>query len=99
MGRAVTSIDVVVGNPSGLHARPAALFAREAARFPCEITVANLDGTGNAVNAKSILMLMTIGVSSGHRIRVTADGEQETEAIAALQALVASGLGETAPPV
>jgi phosphotransferase system HPr (HPr) family protein len=95
----VISIDLVVSNPSGLHARPAALFAREAARFPCEISVANLDGTANAVDAKSILMLMTIGVSSGHRIRVTADGVEEAQAIAALQALVASGLGETAPPL
>jgi phosphotransferase system HPr (HPr) family protein len=95
----VTSIDLVVSNPSGLHARPAALFAREAARFSCEITVANLDGPANAVNAKSILMLMTIGVSSGHRIRVTADGAEEAQAVAALQALVASGLGETAPPL
>lgn len=88
------SIELVIANPSGLHARPAALFVQEAARFPCSITVANLDRAGKAVDAKSILMLMTIGISHGHRIRIIADGQLENEALAALEALVTSGLGE-----
>lgn len=90
----MTSVDLVISNPSGLHARPAALFVEEAAMYPCAITVQNLDRGTQPVNAKSILMLMTVGVSHGQRIRVSAHGEREAEAIAALENLVASGLGE-----
>lgn len=90
------SIEVVVGNPSGLHARPAALFTEKAAEFVARVTVENLDRGKGPVDAKSMLMLLTAGVSRDHRIRLTADGPDEDAAIAALVGLIESGLGE--PP-
>jgi phosphotransferase system HPr (HPr) family protein len=90
------SIEVVVGNPSGLHARPAALFTAKAAEFTARVTVENLDRGKGPVDAKSMLMLLTAGVSRDHRIRLTADGPDEDAAIAALAELIESGLGE--PP-
>jgi len=90
------STELVVRNPSGLHARPATLFTQKAAEFEARITVQNLDRDKGPVDAKSILMLLTAGVSRDHRIRLTADGTDEEMAIQALTELVESGLGE--PP-
>jgi phosphotransferase system HPr (HPr) family protein len=88
------SVEVVVRNPSGLHARPAALFTRTAGGFTSRITVENLDrGTGPA-DVKSMLMLLAAGVSRDQRIRLTAEGADEDSAIDALVQLIESGLGE-----
>jgi phosphocarrier protein len=81
-------------NPTGLHARPATLFVDTAKRFTCAIRVENLTRPGRNVDAKSILSLLTLGVSQGHTIRVRCVGADEAAAISALSALVASGLGE-----
>ena len=89
------TVEIVVPNPSGIHARPAALFVQTAARFASRVTIENLDRGGRPVNAKSLLMVLSAGVSSGHRIRITGDGPDETEAVSTLEAAVASGLGET----
>jgi len=88
------SVEVVITNPSGLHARPAALFTRAAGRFGARITVENLDRGSGPVDAKSILLLLTAGVSHGHRIRITATGADETEAIQTLAEMLREGLGE-----
>jgi phosphotransferase system HPr (HPr) family protein len=91
---AMRTVEVVVTNPSGLHARPATLFTRMAGEFEARITVENLDRGKGPVDAKSILMLLTAGVSRDHRIRLAADGADEDAAIEALTGLIESGLGE-----
>ena len=88
------SVDLVMSNPSGLHARPATLFTEAAASFASQITVENRSRGKGPVDAKSTLLLLTAGVSRGHEIRLVADGPDEDEAIDALVALVDSGLGE-----
>jgi phosphotransferase system HPr (HPr) family protein len=88
------SIELAVRNPSGLHARPATLFTQAAAAFTARVTVENLDRGKGPVDGKSILLLLTAGVSSGHRIRLAADGPDEDAAIGALAELIESGLGE-----
>jgi phosphocarrier protein FPr len=88
------SAEVTVRNPTGLHARPATVFVETAGRFASSITVENLDRGSPAVDAKSILFVLTAGVQQGHRIRLSADGPDEEEALGALAAAVASGLGE-----
>jgi phosphotransferase system HPr (HPr) family protein len=88
------TIELTVGNPSGLHARPAALFVRNAATFTSRITVENLDRASAPADAKSILMVLSAGVSRGHRIRITVEGPDEDAAIEALEAFVADGMGE-----
>jgi phosphotransferase system HPr (HPr) family protein len=86
--------DVTVRNPSGLHARPAALFVRTAAGFGSRITLENLDRASAPVDAKSMISIMQSAVGTGHTIRLTAEGPDEDEAIEALEAFVASGAGE-----
>ncbi len=88
------TVEIVVRNASGLHARPATLFVQAAARFASRITLENLDRGGRPVYAKSLLLVLTAGVSSGHRIRIAADGPDEADAVAGLEAAIAAGLGE-----
>ena len=88
------SVEIVLRNPSGLHARPATLFTEAAARFTAKIAVENLTRGKGPVDAKSMLMLLTAGVSKGHRIRVVAEGPDEDAAIDSLVGLIESGLGE-----
>jgi phosphotransferase system HPr (HPr) family protein len=89
------STEQTVRNPSGLHARPAAMFVKTAASFGSRITLENLDRGTAPIDAKSIIAVMSSGVSTGQRVRVTADGPDEDAAIATLEAFIASGLGET----
>ena len=89
-----TELELDVRNPSGLHARPAAVFVKAAAAFASDIRVANLTTGSREVTAKSIIGVLGLGVQPGHRIRVRIDGADESHAAAALRALVESGLEE-----
>lgn len=89
------NVILTVLNPSGLHARPAALFVKSAAAFAADVKVTNLTrDPGRAASAKSLLALLTLGVSSGHRIRLEADGPDADDAVTTLKELVEAGLGE-----
>jgi phosphotransferase system HPr (HPr) family protein len=94
----MSSARLTVRNPSGIHARPAAQFVKTAGRFRSRITVENLTRGRGPVDAKSILGLLPLGVSQGHEIVVTADGDDAEEAIAAISEAVESGLGEPIAP-
>jgi phosphotransferase system HPr (HPr) family protein len=83
-----------VHNKSGLHARPAAMFVRAAAAFRSTISVQNLTRESKSANAKSLIAVLGCGVEHGHRILISADGEDEVTAIEALQGLAESGFGE-----
>lgn len=92
-------VELQVRNPSGLHARPAATFVKTAARFSADVRVVNLDrDASRAVNAKSIIAILGIGVSAGHRIHLVADGADAERAISTLTRLIEDGLGEAADP-
>jgi phosphocarrier protein len=70
------------------------LFTEAASNFASTVTVENLTNGKGPVDAKSILLLLTAGVSSGHRIRIAASGADEDAAVEALARLVEGGLGE-----
>ncbi|MCM3037729.1 HPr family phosphocarrier protein [Bacillus pumilus] len=72
---------VTIQLKTGLQARPAALFVQEANRFGAEIF---LEKDGKRVNAKSIMGLMSLAISSGVTVKLIADGADEQEAIDAL---------------
>lgn len=74
-----------ITNPTGLHARPAALFVEAAKQHQSTITVANGQKKGNA---KSITGLLLLGISQGTTITVEADGPDEEAAVAALRAVL-----------
>ena len=85
-------VTLAVKNKVGLHARPASLFVNAAKKFKSEITVSKAETT---VNAKSILSILTLGVNQGTVIVIKANGEDEGQAVKALQALVETNFGET----
>lgn len=60
----------------GIHARPAGIFVKEAAAFPCKVTIAKGD---KEVDAKRIFGVMGLGVKCGEEITIRTDGEQEEE--------------------
>jgi len=84
------TIALKVTNDVGLHARPAAEFVKLAAQFKSRIMVRNLSRASNPVDAKSILSILVLGVEKGHEIELTSEGEDEVQAMQALQALVES---------
>ncbi|WP_185183993.1 HPr family phosphocarrier protein [Bacillus subtilis] len=70
---------------TGLQARPAALFVQEANRFTSDVF---LEKDGKKVNAKSIMGLMSLAVSTGTEVTLIAQGEDEQEALEKLAAYV-----------
>ena len=76
---------VVVRLKTGLHARPAALFVQEANKFSSEIFV---EKDEKRVNAKSIMGIMSLAISSGTEVFISADGADADQAVTALIALV-----------
>lgn len=86
---------IVVYNPTGLHARPAAQFVKCAIRFSSEITIKKAGSEEKAVNAKSMILLLSQGFKQGDSCEITAEGPDEQEAVDALVELVQSGFGET----
>jgi len=86
------SSESTVALPAGvaLHARPAATFVKTALRFRAKVTV----GTdGKLADAKSILAVLALGAVGGTVLRLSADGEDAPDALAALSSCV-SGLVE-----
>ena len=88
------STTITINHSSGLHARPAAIFVKLATSFPCSITVRNMNGEKPAVNAKSVLSVLTQGVNQGHSIELVAEGDRADEALQALKELVENNFGE-----
>lgn len=89
------SARVTIINPTGLHARPASEFVSKAKQFSSRITIKNAAQEASIpVNAKSIIHLLTLGLSQGAVAEITAEGEDESAAVETLKQLVESGLGE-----
>lgn len=80
-------------NRLGLHARPASTFVMEAKKFPCAIKIGKVDGE-RLVNAKSIMMILGASFNKGDEVRIVCDGDEEEAALAAMIAIVDSGLGD-----
>ncbi|MDP3544051.1 MAG: HPr family phosphocarrier protein [Elusimicrobiota bacterium] len=75
---------MVIRNRMGLHARPAAMFVQEAAKFKSQVYVVK---DGLQVNGKSVMGLMLLAAESGSKLVIKADGPDENEAISALEKL------------
>jgi phosphocarrier protein HPr len=70
-----------------LHARPAGMFVREAARAAAEIRV---EANGRIANAKSILDILALGATGGTEFVISASGADAAEALERLSELVSS---------
>jgi phosphotransferase system HPr (HPr) family protein len=84
---------VRIKNPLGLHARAAAQLVRLASRFRCRIMLRRND-SGVEANAKSILSVLHLAAGYGVEVTIEADGDDEAEAIVAIEKLFLDGFGE-----
>lgn len=88
----LASREVVVKNEIGLYARPATYFIQKANEFKSLVWV---EKDERRVNAKSLLGILSLGVTSGTSIKIIADGSDQEEAVDSLEKLVNSGFSPT----
>lgn len=74
-------LEITIKNPTGLHTRPGTEFVKLAKTFASDVTIKK--GEKNA-NAKSLVKVLQVGISQNDTITISADGEDEEKAIAAL---------------
>ena len=74
----MASKDFHIVAETGIHARPATLLVQTASKFASDIT---LDYKGKAVNLKSIMGVMSLGVPTKATVEIEAEGEDEKDVI------------------
>lgn len=88
------TLEITIINKVGLHARPAAAFVKKAQGFKSQVIIENLTKKSEAVNAKSFVKLLSIAVDRDNLIRITAEGEDELQAVETLKQLIEENFGE-----
>lgn len=74
----MTEREITVRNRAGIHARPAALIVQTASKFESTVMLRKDD---EEINAKSIMGIITLGAGYNTTLMVTADGDDEAEAV------------------
>ena len=85
---------VVVSNASGLHARPAAVFAKTISAYDAKVTVTNMSENKGPLHINGLIAVMLLGAKKGDTLKVQAEGSQKTEVLDALAELFRSNFGE-----
>ena len=85
------SKEIVVQNQVGLHARPATFFIQKANEFTSSVWISREE---RKVNAKSLLGVLSLGITRGMTITLTADGADEEAAINELVTLIETNFTE-----
>lgn len=83
--------EMVITNDKGLHARPASLFVQTASKYKSSI---NIDYKDRRYDAKSILAVLSAGITTGNSIKLNAEGEDAEKAISGLEELIRNNFGE-----
>lgn len=83
--------NIQIVNQLGLHARAAAKFVQTACRFNAFVEIAR---NNKRVNGKSILGVMMLAASKNTWVEILANGQDEEQALHALEELVKSRFGE-----
>lgn len=86
----MTERTVTVASSVGLHARPASLFAQAAAKAGVPVTLTS--AAGKSVNAASILGVLSLGISHGETVTLSADGDGADAALDALVEVLSTDL-------
>jgi len=85
---------VTILNPSGLHARPGSDFVNLAGKFNSSIKLWKVDRPEKIANAKSIIFVLSLGIKKDTVIEISAEGNDEVQAVDQLVAMILSGFGE-----
>ncbi|MBI3616968.1 MAG: HPr family phosphocarrier protein [Candidatus Omnitrophica bacterium] len=78
-------VEVVIKNPQGLHARPAAMFVQIASKYNANVA---LQKGEERVNGKSIMGILTLGIEQNSQVVLEADGDDADEVVAELTQLL-----------
>ncbi len=84
----MVSRNITIKNSVGLHARPATFFIQKANSYKSYVWVEKDD---RRVNAKSLLGVLSLGITKGMEVTLIADGADEVEALNGLEELVETG--------
>ena len=87
----MTEATATIENKTGIHARPASQFVQKASSFKSKVQI---KAKGKTVDAKSILMIMSMGLVKGTEVTIVADGPDEADAVAALKQMIDDRFGE-----
>jgi phosphocarrier protein len=87
----MVELETTIKNRAGIHARPSALIAQTAIKFASRVY---LEKSGNRINAKSIMGIITLAASFGTTIKIITEGPDEQQAAEAIKALFESGFNE-----
>jgi phosphocarrier protein HPr len=79
----VEQATVVITDPTGFHARPAAVLVQTAGRYQAQVNL-HLEGSDRNANARSIMQLLKLGVRQGDRVKIVVEGDDAAEALAAI---------------
>jgi phosphocarrier protein len=82
---------ITVQNQVGLHARPATFFIQKSNEFKSSIWI---EKDERKVNAKSLLGVLSLGITKGTEIKIITDGVDEEEALDALETLIDSNFSD-----
>lgn len=85
------TVTTVIQNKTGVHARAAFRFVKTASNFKSKITISS---KGATVDAKNMLMIMSVGLAYGAEITINADGPDAKDAVSTLKKLIDDKLGE-----
>ena len=90
-----TERKVTITHKRGLHLSPASIFAEHANRFRAEVQVALGEKPGEKWNGKRVIDLMSIGAICGQELLIAAQGDDASDAVDTLVALVQRDFGLT----
>ncbi|MBY6795411.1 HPr family phosphocarrier protein [Clostridium botulinum] len=77
--------ELIVNSSTGLHARPATLLVKKASSFKSDLSI---EFNGKKANIKSLIGVLSLGVTSGAKIKLIASGDDETLAIEEISKLI-----------
>lgn len=84
--------DVVFHDRYGLHPRAARRIQASLDGIAANVSLTNLDRGDATIDARGMLALISSGIRTGDRIRVSADGADEVAALSAVGDLIQSGV-------
>ena len=88
----MSTVRLLIANETGLHARPAALFAQTAQQFQATLLLRH---SGRRVDAKNVLNILGLNVCQGAEVTLEAEGPDAEAAVQALQELVTANFEVT----
>jgi phosphocarrier protein FPr len=81
------SLEIMLANEHGLHARPAARLVATVSDFEADVYARDLTNGRGPVEADSVILLATLGAENGHRVRFEASGVDADKALGAISDL------------